>query len=73
MPALGLGKALGEFIEVVCANQVVLGGVVAWRQRPVAAGGMAAPDPPPRVLAPEPVKPAIRGVRAAAGGHLWSG
>jgi hypothetical protein len=74
MPPLGLGEALGEFIEVVCADQVLLGGVIAWRQRPVAAGGMAAPDPPPRVLAPEPVKPALGGVRAAAGGgHLWSG
>jgi hypothetical protein len=76
MPPLGLGEALGEFIEVVCADQVLLGGVIAWRQRPVAAGGMAAPDPPPWILAPEPVKPTLGGVRAAAaagGGHLWSG
>jgi hypothetical protein len=70
MPPFGLGEALGEFIEVAGADQRALGGVIAWRQRPVAAGRVAAPDPPPRVLAPQPVKPAIPGVRSAAGGHL---
>jgi hypothetical protein len=40
-------------------------GVIAGRQGPVGAGGVAAPDPPPRVPAPEPVKPA----RALPGGH----
>src|SRR6201986_4885983 len=70
MSPFGLGEALGEFIEAAGAGQRALGGVIGWRQRPVAAGGVAAPDPSPRVLAPEPVKSAIAGVRAAAGGHL---
>ena len=69
MPPLGLGEAAGELIEVAGADQLALGGVIAWRQRPVAAGGVAAPDPPPRVLAPEPVKPAVAVGRALAGGH----
>src|SRR5215475_3097095 len=66
----GLGEAIGEFIEAAGADQRALGGVIGWRQRPVAAGGLTAPDPPPRVLAREPVKSAIPGIRAAAGGHL---
>jgi hypothetical protein len=70
MSPFGLGEALGEFIEAAGADQRALGGVIGWRQRPVAAGGLTAPDPPPRVLAPEPVKSAIPGIRAAAGGHL---
>src|SRR5215467_10441853 len=70
MSPFGLGEALGEFIEAAGADQRALGGVIGWRQRPVAAGGLTAPDPPPRVLAREPVKSAIPGIRAAAGGHL---
>jgi hypothetical protein len=69
MLLLGLGEAAGEFIEVAGADQAALGGVIAWRQGPVGAGGVAAPDPPPRVPAPEPVKPAGPAVRALAGGH----
>jgi hypothetical protein len=38
---------------------------------PVVAGVVAAPDPPPRVPAPEPVKCAVPVIRARAGGHLW--
>jgi hypothetical protein len=70
MLALGLGEAPGEFTQVAGGDQPSLGGVIAWRQCPVVPGSLAAPDPPPRVLAPEPVKPAIAGVRSAAGGHL---
>ena len=69
MPAFGLGEAPGEFIEIAGADQLAMGGVIAWRQCPVAAGGVAAPDPPPRVLAPEPVKPAVPAGRVPAGGH----
>jgi hypothetical protein len=69
MPLLGLGEAAGEFIEVASADQVALGGMIAGRQRPAAAGGVAAPDPPPRVLAPEPVKAAVLVVRAPVRGH----
>jgi hypothetical protein len=70
-PLLGLGEAVGEFIEAAGVDQVALGGVIAWRQRPVAAGGVAAPDPPLRVLAPEPVKFAVPVGGALAGGHRW--
>ena len=69
MPAFGLGEAPGEFIEIAGADQLAMGGVIAWRQCPVAAGGVAAPDPPPRVLAPEPVEPAVPAGRVPAGGH----
>ena len=71
MPSLGLGEARGEFIEVAGTDQLALGGVMAWRQRPVMAGGVAAPDPPPRVAAPEPVKSAIPVAGTPAGGHRW--
>jgi hypothetical protein len=71
MSPFGLGEALGEFIEAAGAGQRALGGVIGWRQRPVAAGGVAAPDPPPRVLAPQPVQPTGLVVPAVAGGHRW--
>ena len=69
MSAFGLGEAPGEFIEIAGADQLAMGGVIAWRQCPVAAGGVAAPDPPLRVLAPEPVKPAVPVCWVPAGGH----
>ena len=69
LQALGLGEAPGEFIRVVGGDQLPLGGVIAWRQCPVVPGGLAAPNPPPRVLAPQPVKSAVPVVRAVAGGH----
>jgi hypothetical protein len=69
MLLLGLGEATGEFIEVTGADQAALGGVIAWRHGPVGAGSVAVPDAPPRVLAPEPVKPAGPVVCALAGGH----
>src|SRR5215470_4912358 len=69
---LGLGEATGKFIEVAGADQAALGGVIAWRHGPVGAGRVAAPDPPPRVPAPEPVKPVAPVARAPAGGHLRS-
>jgi hypothetical protein len=43
--------------------------VTAWRHGPVISGCAAAPDPPPRVLAPEAVKLGILAVPAPAGGH----
>jgi hypothetical protein len=48
------------------------GGVTAWRQGPVIAGCAAAPYPPPRVLAPEPLNLGILAVPASAGGHRVS-
>jgi hypothetical protein len=69
MVLLGLGEAAGEFIEVGGVDQAVLGGVIAWRQGPVGAGGVAAPKSPPRVPAAEPVKPVGPVARALAGGH----
>src|ERR1700726_3455653 len=53
---LRLGQALRELTGVAGADQVTLGGVTRWRHRPVVAGGAAAPDRPPRVLAPELLK-----------------
>ncbi len=69
MPLFGLGEAVGEFAEVAGFDQVMLGGVIAWRQCPVAAGGLAAPDTPLRVLAPDPVKFTVPVIAAMAGGH----
>ena len=56
IPALCLAEAAGEFTDVAGADQVAHGGVTAWRHCPVIAGCVAAPDPPLRVLALEPVK-----------------
>jgi hypothetical protein len=66
---LGLGKEQSEFIDVIGADQLALGEVIARRHRPVAAGCAAAPDPPPRVLAPEPLKFAVLVVPVPARGH----
>jgi hypothetical protein len=66
-----LGEALGEFIQVAGGDQPSLGGVIAWRQRPVVPRGLAAPDPPPRVLAPQPLQSTGPVVPAAAGCHRW--
>lgn len=70
MLLFGLGEATGEFIEAAGADQAALGGMIARRQRPVGASGVAAPDPPPRVPLPEPVKPVVPVVRALSGVHL---
>jgi len=69
MPPLRLGEEAGEFTDVASADQVVHGGVITWRQRPVVAGRGATPDPPPRVAAPELVKFGILGIPAVAGVH----
>jgi hypothetical protein len=69
MPPLRLGEEAGEFTEVAGADQFAQGGVITWRQRPVAAGRGAAPDPPPRVLAPERFKFGVLVAPAAAGAH----
>jgi len=46
--------------------------VTEWRHGPVIAGCAAAPYPPPRVLAHEPLKLGILAVPASAGGHRVS-
>lgn len=69
MLSLGLGEAAGQLTDVVRADQFTHGGVVRWRHGPVIAGCAAAPDPPPRVLAPEPRKFGIPVVLARPGVH----
>jgi hypothetical protein len=69
MPFLRAGEAASEFPEVASGDQLARGGVTAWRHGPVIAGCAAAPDPPPRVLAPEPVKLGILVAPASAGVH----
>ena len=69
MPFLRAGEAASEFPEVASVDQLARGGVTAWRHGPVIAGCAAAPDPPPRVLAPEPLKPGILVIPASAGVH----
>jgi hypothetical protein len=56
MPSLRLGEAAGEFTDVTGADQLAHGRVTGRRQCPVIAGCAAAPDPPLRVLAPEPLE-----------------
>src|SRR6266567_2986304 len=69
MPFVCLGEAAGEFTDVTGTDQLAYGRVTGWRHGPVFAGGAAAPDPPLRVLAPEPPEPGILVVPALAGGH----
>ena len=69
MPFLRAGEAASEFPEVARGDQLARGGVTARRHGPVIAGCAAAPDPPPRVLAPEPLKLGILAVPAPAGVH----
>jgi hypothetical protein len=72
MPFLRAGEAASEFTNVASVDQLARGGVTAWRHGPVIAGCAAAPYPPPRVLAPEPLKLGILAVPASAGGHRVS-
>jgi hypothetical protein len=69
MPSLRLGEAAGQFSDVPGADQLARSGVTTWRHRPVIASRLAAPDPPPRVLAPEPVKFGIQAPPAWPGVH----
>jgi hypothetical protein len=69
MSSLGLGEAAGEFTDVTGADQLARGWVTAGRHGPVIAGCAAAPHPPLRVLAREPVKAGILIVSAWAGRH----
>jgi len=69
MPSLRLGEVAGEFSDVPGADQLTHSGVITWRHCPVIAGRLAAPDPPSRVLAPEPVKFGIQGPPAWPGVH----
>src|SRR5690348_11659957 len=69
MPSLRLGDALGEVADIAGADQLAHGGVIAWRHRPVSSGGAAAPDPPLRVPAFEPLQLGVLVVPARAGGH----
>lgn len=72
MPFVRAGEAASEFTNVASVDQLARGGVTAWRHGPVIAGCAAAPYPPPRVLAPEPLKLGILVVPASAGGHRVS-
>src|SRR5262245_58251477 len=69
MPSFRPGDELGEFADFASADQLALDGVTAWRHGPVMSGGPTAPDPPLRVLAPEPVKLGILAVPAAVASH----
>ena len=69
MLSLGPGEAARQLTDVVRADQLAYGGVVRWRHGPVIAGCAAAPDPPPRVLAPELRKLGIPVVPARPGVH----
>ena len=69
VPSLRPGEAAGELTDVVSADQLAHDGVARWRHCPVIAGCAAAPDPPPRVLAPEPLKFGILVVPAWPGVH----
>jgi hypothetical protein len=69
IPLVRLGQTATEFTHVTGVDQVVRGGVIAWRHRPVITGGAAAPDPPPRILAPEPLKAGVVVAAAVAGVH----
>jgi hypothetical protein len=69
MLSFRLGEAAGQLADVTGADRLADGRVSGRRHGPVIAGGAAAPDPPLRVLAPEPVKLAILAVPAVAGGH----
>ena len=69
MSFLRAGEAASEFADVAGVDQLARGGVTAWRHSPVIAGCAPAPDPPPRVLAPEPPKLTILVAPAAASVH----
>src|ERR1700719_3639670 len=69
MLSLDPGEAAGHLSDVVSADQLPYGGVVRWRHGPVIAGCAAAPDPPPRIEAPERRKFSIPVVPARPGVH----
>jgi hypothetical protein len=80
MLSLGPGEAAGQLTNVVSADQPAHGGVVWRRHCPVIAGCAAAPEPPPRVLAPErrkfgipvvPARPGAHGGRRQVAGTPW--
>ena len=69
MPSLRPGEAAGEFTDVTGTDQLAYVRVAWRRQCPVIAGCAAVPDPPLRVLAPEPLELGILILPAGAGGH----
>jgi hypothetical protein len=80
MLSLGPGEAAGQLTNVVNADQSAHGRVVWRRHCPVIAGCAAAPEPPPRVLAPErrkfgipvvPARPGVHGGRRQVAGTPW--
>jgi hypothetical protein len=80
MPSIRPGEAAGEFTDVRGADQVAHGRVTRRRQCPIIAGCAAAPDPPLRVVAPEPLELGIlvvpaegRRSRRAKAGHGTAG
>jgi hypothetical protein len=69
MPCLGPGETAGEVLDAAGADQAVHGGMPAGRHGPVIAGCAAAPNPPPWVLASEPLEVGVLVVPAVAGVH----
>lgn len=69
IPLFGVGETAGEFPDVTSADEPVHGGVTGRRHRPVIPRYLAAPDPPPPILAPQPLQPRILIVPVLAGGH----
>jgi hypothetical protein len=70
IPLFGAGEAAGEFVGVAGADEFVHGGVAGRRHRPVIAGRLAAPDPPLRIPAPQPLQAGILVVPPVVRGHL---
>ena len=66
MLPLRLGEAAGEFTDVTGADQLTHARVTGRRQCPVIACCTATPDPPLRVLAPEPLEPVMLVARAVS-------
>ena len=69
MLSLCLGEAAGETTDITGADQLAHGRVTGRRQCPVIAGCAAAPDPPLRVLPPEPLELGILVFPAGAAGR----
>jgi hypothetical protein len=67
--SLRLSEAAGQLTDVTSADQPAHRGMTRRRQCPIIAGCAAAPDPPPRVSAPESVKVGILIVPAPPGVH----
>jgi hypothetical protein len=60
---------LREFINIAGADQLMPGGVAAWRHGPIVTGGAATPDKPLRVLASYLLESGLTAGSAAARTH----